>query len=382
MTTHVPAARCWAEIDCAALRHNAAVAQELAGPAASILAIVKADGYGHGMVPVAREFAAGTGESLFGVANIAEAAQLQAHLPAARITILSPALPEERAEIVRHRWLPWLSSVEEAADYARLAVACHGERAAPFEVEIKVDTGMGRMGVLEDGLATLQRTIARLPSLRVTGLVTHLPVSDEDRDFTLDQLARFESLTRDESGPPPRRQAQNSAGLIAYPRGGCNVVRPGLMLYGSSPIADFQARLRPALCLKTRVTLVRDMPAGRGISYGRTFITPEAMRIGTLAAGYGDGYKRHLSNTGAAVLVRGRRCALLGRVTMDQILIDLSALPQVGAGEEVVLIGRQGSEEILAAELAARAGTIAWEIFTSLTARTARYYLDPTPEAP
>jgi alanine racemase len=379
-------ARCWAEIDCAALRHNAAVARELAGPAASILAIVKADGYGHGMVPAAREFAVGTGGSSFGVANITEAAQLQTHLPAAAITILSPALPEERAEVVRHRWLPWISSVEEAADYARLALACHGEGAAPLEVEINVDTAMGRMGVLESGLAALQQAIAHLPSLRGIGLVTHLPVSDEDHDFTVGQLAQFAALAaeaaRTQIGPLARRQARNSAGLLGYPRDGCNVVRPGLMLYGSSPLADFQARLRPALCLKTRVTLVRDLPAGRGISYGRTFITPRPMRIGTLGVGYADGYKRHLSNAGTAVLVRGRRCPVLGRVTMDQTMIDLSAWPEVEAGEEVVLLGRQGDAEILAAELAQRAGTIPWEIFTSLAPRVARYYLDPTPEAP
>ena len=387
MNVQHPVARCWAEIDCAALRHNAAVVRELVGPATSILSVVKADGYGHGMIPVARELATATGQSLFGVANIAEAALLQAHLPAARITILSPALPEERAEIVRRRWLPWISSVAEAEAYAGLARHCHGERAAvPFEVEINVDTGMGRMGVLPTELPALQDAIACLPSVRVIGLVTHLPVADEDPGFTSGQLAGFEKLAAGAAGmpanPPLRQQAQNSAGLIGYPRHGNNVVRPGLMLYGSSPIPEFQARLRPVLALKTRVTLVRELPAGHGVSYGRTFITPAAMRVGTLAAGYADGYKRHLSNTGAAVLVRGRRCPLLGRVTMDQIMIDLSALPEVEAGEEVILLGRQGKEEILAGELAARGGTIPWEIFTSLSARVTRYYLDPTPEAP
>jgi alanine racemase len=382
MKTRYPGARCWAEIDCAALRHNARVARELAGPASAVMAIVKADGYGHGMAAAAREFAAATGQPLFGVANIAEAGQLASRLPEAAITILSPALPEEREEIVRRRWLPWVSSVEEAAAYGRLATACHGESGAPFEIEVAVDTGMGRMGVLEADLQQLLDAVARMPSLRVAGILTHLPASDEDRDFTIRQLAAFESLIAAADGSPGRRHARNSAGLIAYPRDSLNTVRAGLMLYGSSPIPDFQARLRPALCLKTRLTLVRDLPAGRGISYGRTFITPRPMRIGTLAAGYGDGYKRHLSNTGASVLVRGRRCPLLGRVTMDQMMIDLSALPEAEAGEEAVLIGRQGGEEILAAELAERAGTIPWEIFTSLTSRIARYYLDPTPDGP
>ena len=380
-------ARCWAEIDCSALRRNAAAARKLAGPDAAILAIVKADGYGHGMIPVARECTAATGDSLFGVANITEAAELQANFPRAEITILSPALPDEREEIVRRRWLPWISSLEEAAAYARLALHCHGEGAAPIDVEIKVDTGMGRMGVLEAGLGGLQEGIASMPSLRVTGILTHLPVPDEDVAFTCEQLARFDALTAHDPlahgashSLGRRRHAQNSAGLIAYERAGREIVRPGLMLYGSSPIPDFQSHLRPALSLKTRVTLVRDLPAGRGISYGRSFITPHRMRIGTLAAGYADGYKRHLSNTGAEVLVRGRRCALLGRVTMDQIMIDLSALPEVEAGEEVVLLGRQAGEEIPAAELAARSGTIPWEIFTSLTPRVVRYYLNASSE--
>lgn len=377
---HFPG-RCWAEIDCAALRHNAGVVRELVGPATSILAIVKADGYGHGMIPAAREFSAATGENFFGVANTTEAAELQAHRPRAHITILSPALPVERAEIVHRRWLPWISSVEEAADYARLAAACYGPEGAPLEVEIKVDTGMGRMGVLETGLTALQDRIAALPALRMIGLVTHLPVPDEDDAFTVAQLARFDSLST-AFGPAARRHAQNSAGLIGYPRDGRNVVRPGLMLYGSSPIPEFQRRLRAPLTFKTRVALVRDLPAGHGISYGRTFVTPHPMRVGTLAVGYADGYKRHLANAGTSVLVRGRRCPLLGRVTMDQIMIDLSALPAVAAGEEVVLLGRQGDEEIPAAELAGRAGTIAWEIFTSLTHRVPRYYLDPSPDAP
>ena len=153
------------------------------------------------------------------------------------------------------------------------------------------------------------------------------------------------------------------------------MVRPGLMLYGASPVPAFKGKLRPVLALKTRVALVREMPPKWGISYGRTFTTPpRAMRVGTLAAGYADGYPRHLSNNRAEVLVRGRRCAVLGRVTMDQTMIDVDALPGVDAGEEVTLIGRQGAEEITAGELAARAGTIPWEIFTGLTTRVARVY--------
>ncbi len=362
------------------MRHNAAVAREVAGPGATLLAVVKADGYGHGMIPVARALAAGGDVAAFGVAGVAEAAHLQTALPDAPITIFSPALPEERQEAVRLGVLPWISSVEEARDYARAAEAVRGADGAPFAVEIKVDTGMGRMGVLESGLGELRRVIASLPALRLVGIVTHLPMADEDEAFNSAQMDRFKRILEeegdDELASLPRRHAQNSAGLMVHDRDGCNVVRPGLMLYGSSPIPGFQARLRPVLTLKTRVSLARDLPAGHGISYGRTFITPRRMRVGTLAAGYADGYPRHLSNAGAEVLIRGCRCPVLGRVTMDQIMVDLSVVPggAVSAGEEVVLIGRQDEEEILASELAKKAGTIAWEIFTGLTPRVARVH--------
>lgn len=372
--------RCWAEVDGAALRHNAAVARALAGPGAALLAIVKADGYGHGMIPVARELAAGGDVECFGVANVSEAARLQEALPGFNITLLSPALPGEREEIVERGLRPWVSSGEEAHAYARAAETVRGTGGAPFEVEVKVDTGMGRMGVLEEGLPALLGAIGQLPALRLTGVVTHLPSPDEDEAFTQAQLQAFGHLTG--AAPAARRHAQNSAGLIGYARGDCNVVRPGLMLYGSSPIPAFQARLRPVLTLKTHVTLVRDLPAGRGVSYGRTFITPGPMRVGTLAVGYADGYPRRLSNAGAEVLVRGRRCPVLGRITMDQTMIDLSALPEVAPGEEVTLIGPDGGETILAAELAARAGTIPWEIFTGLTARVGRCYNNRAADAP
>ncbi len=371
--------RCWAEVDGAALRHNAAVVREMAGRDTTILAVVKADGYGHGMVPVARALAAGGEISSFGVANVAEAAHLLAHLPGVAVTLFSPVLPDERRETVRLGVVPWISSVEEARGYAHAVASVRGEEGPPFAVEIKVDTGMGRMGVLESGLDELRRVIDRLPALRLIGLVTHLPMADEDAGYTTAQMSHFEHLLADNIPPPLpsyRRHAQNSAGLMAYAHGGCNVVRPGLMLYGSSPLPGYQARLRPVMTLKTRVSLVRDLPGGWGVSYGRTFVTSGPMRVGTLAVGYADGYPRHLSNTGAEVLVRGRRCPLLGRVTMDQIMVDLSALPEVAAGEEVVLIGKQGNEEVSAAELAGKAGTIPWEIFTGLTPRVGRYYKD------
>ena len=154
------------------------------------------------------------------------------------------------------------------------------------------------------------------------------------------------------------------------------MVRPGLMLYGCSPFPEFQSELEPVMAFKTRVTLVRSLGPGRGISYGRTFVTDRSTRVATLAAGYADGYVRHLSGTGASVLIRGRRCPLLGRVTMDQIMVDVSGVHGVEPGEEVVLFGRQKNEEIPVWEIANRAGTIPWEIFTGISRRVRRVYLE------
>ena len=173
----------------------------------------------------------------------------------------------------------------------------------------------------------------------------------------------------------PVVHVENSAGLIGFPAQAGDMVRAGLMLYGSAPRPEFQPRLRAAMTWKTRIALLRTAPAGHGISYGRTFKTVQPTRIATLAVGYADGYRRHLSGRGAEVLIGGRRCPVLGRVTMDQIVADVTALPAVEVGDEVVLMGRQGAEEIPAAELAEKAGTIAWEIFTGLGRRVERVNL-------
>ncbi len=166
-----------------------------------------------------------------------------------------------------------------------------------------------------------------------------------------------------------------SAGTLAFADPPFDIVRAGIMLYGISPLPEFQKLLRPVMTWKTRIALIRDMPAGHGISYGRTFITPREMRVATLSAGYADGYPRHLSNRDAAVLVRGKRCPLLGRVTMDLMMIDVSHIDDAAVDDEVVLMGRQGDEEISATELAERANTISWEIMTRIGSRVRRVYV-------
>jgi alanine racemase len=361
--------RCWAEVDQNALRHNAAVVRERIGRDVQLLAVVKANGYGHGMVGVAKALAEDA--QFFGVANLEEATVLRREV-SQPIIVLGPALPEERVPMAEGRFIPSISTIEEAQDFDRAA------KGSPVAINFVIDTGMGRMGVPQAEAAKLFKKIAALPNIRVHSLSTHLPVSNEDADFTRAELLQFSEVVKKLHAEFPgdyKAHALPSAGVLAFTDPPFDIVRAGLMLYGISPFPEFQKLLRPVLTWKTRIALIRDMPSGHGISYGRTFITPREMRVATLSAGYADGYPRHLSNREAAVLVRGRRCALLGRVTMDLMMIDVSHLSEAEVGDEVVLLGRQRGEEISATELAERAGTISWEIVTRIGSRVRRVYV-------
>jgi len=360
--------RCWAEIDRSALRQNASVVRERIG-SAQLLAVVKANGYGHGMVGVAEALA--NDAQLFGVANLEEAIALRERLDHP-IIILGPALPEERLTIAQRSFIPSVSVFEEAQEFDRLA------RDTPVAINFKVDTGMGRMGAPESEALEVFKKVSALPKIKIHSVSTHLPVSDEDAEYTRDELRRFGKIVSQFRAEVPddyKAHRLQSAGLLAFANPTFDIVRAGLMLYGISPLPGFERLLKPVMTWKTRIALVRDMPKGSSISYGRTFITPRRMRVATLSAGYADGYPRHLSNREAAVLVRGQRCALLGRVTMDLVMIDVSHIEDADVGDEVVLMGRQGDQEISATELAERAGTITWEITTRIGSRVRRVYI-------
>ncbi len=374
--------RCWAEIDLAAMAQNAQIAREAI--AGEIMAILKANAYGHGLLPVAGVLA--THAAFLGVATLAEALELRAHLgPAQPVFLLSPALPEERAAIVENGFVPGLSTLEEARDFNAIA----GRLERKFNAHLVIDTGMGRMGFTDSSLPEFLAAHGSLAHLSISGIASHLSSADEDPAFTFEQIGRFEHHleTCVAAGLRPAWiHLANSAGILGFAGhlpetgdGTRRLARPGLMLYGVSPLPEHQPKLTPALSLKTRVTLQRDLPRGSSISYGHTFrTTRDTTRTATLGVGYGDGYPRHLSSceAGVDVLIRGRRCPLLGRVTMDQVVVDVSGLPEPPrAGEEAVLIGGQGEETITATELAGKGGTIPWEIFTGITARVPRIYL-------
>ncbi len=357
--------RAWAEIDLSAMRRNLAFARQ-AGRA-EVMAVVKAGAYGHGLEEIARVLA-GDGIAFFGVANVGEARRIRDAGVDTPIYLLGATWSEERAEIVARGWTPCVSSLDEARHFEALAAAA-GRR---LKVHLAVDTGMGRGGFVAEHVVEAMREIESLPHLEIEGIGSHLPSADEDEDFTRRQFARFQRIVDSLGGASRFRWIHlcNSAGLLGYDRGPCNLSRPGLMLYGVSPISRFQERLATVMTLKSRVTLVRTLPAGHGVSYGGEYVTTRATRVATIGVGYGDGYPRHLSGQGADVWIRDRRFPIIGRVTMDQIMVDVTDDPQVSEGDEVELFGAH----LPVTEIAAKAGTIVWEILTGITPRVRRVH--------
>jgi len=360
-------ARVWAEVDLDALRANARFARERAG--CPVMAVVKAGAYGHGLERIAVALA-DEGVAFLGVAHAGEARRLADAGIETPLYLLGPTWEEEREEIAVRRWTPCLSSFEEARHFDTLASA----RARPLRVHLAVDTGMGRGGFLPEDLPAVLEEMTRLPSLEVDGVGTHLASADEDPAFTQAQIVAFRHALKTLGGAERFRwrHLANSAGLLRHECGECNLARPGLILYGVSPFArEADTDLRPVMTLKARVTLVRTLPAGHGISYGRTFVTTHPTRVATIGAGYGDGYPRQITGHGGEVHIRGVRCPLLGRVTMDQIMVDVTGAPLVVVGDEVELFGGN----VPVGEVAARADTIPWEILTRITPRVERVYL-------
>jgi len=333
------------------------------------MAVVKAGAYGHGLEPVSEVFA-DCGVAFLGVANVGEARRITATGVTTPIYLLGPTWAGERAEIVEHhdQWVPCLSTLEEARHFDELA----RKAGVRLKSHLAVDTGMGRGGFLADELPEILETLEACTGLKIHGIGSHLPSADEDPEFTRRQFARFDALV-DSLGGTNRfawRHLANSAGLLGYESGCCNLVRPGLMLYGVSPLPEFQEKLRAVMTLTSRITLVRTLPPGHGVSYGREFVTEAPTRVATVGIGYGDGYPRHLSGNQAEVWARGRRLPVIGRVTMDQTMLDATDAPDLREGDEVELFG----PKIPVAEVASKAGTIAWEVLTGITPRVVRIY--------
>lgn len=371
------ARRCWAEVDLDALRENLAWIRVHAGPSVKIMTVVKADAYGHGLKQIA-SLLMQSGTDVFGVANLAEAEAIRSVGRGWPILMLGACLPDEVERAVRDGVMPTVSSLAEARRFS--TVAKRLKRIA--RMHLKVDTGMGRLGAPPESVPDLLAQITRLPNLQVCGLYTHYSTVEDDARYSLRQGRGFQQVV--EALLKAGRvfeylHANNSGAVLLEPASNFNTIRPGLLVYGIAPpgtrpvLTALTRKLHPALSWKCRVSFVKAAPKGTPLSYGRTFVTPRRMKIATITAGYGDGYLRAGSNR-ARVLIRGVRCPVLGRITMDQMLVDVSRLPRVAAGDEVVLIGRQGRESIQAAEVADWCGTVPWEVLTNITYRVPRIY--------
>jgi len=359
--------RCWVEVDGRALRHNYKILRRLIPRNTRVMAVVKANAYGHGLVATAREFQT-IGTDCLGVANTAEGILLREAGITLPIFLLSATLPEEMGDAVRHALTLTLSSYPEARTLDRIARRLGDQARAHF----KVDTGMGRLGCWHPHARKELARIRSLPGVSVTGLCTHFASADDDADFTQAQWQAIAPLFAE--NPTMERHAANSPAVTRRYGFHADLVRLGLALYGVAPNpTDRDLGLRPVLTWKSRVTLIHEVGRSRTVSYGATYRVPSTQRQAVVSMGYGDGYFRLHSNA-SHLLVRGVRCPIRGRVTMDQIILDVTRVPGCRVGDEVVALGSQGGEEIQARELALQAQTIPWEILTNIGARVPRLY--------
>jgi len=378
----------WVEIDTAALAANLAVLRRTAGPGVALLPVVKADAYGHGMVPVARTLAAAGADGLC-VATLDEAIVLDEAGVGAPLLVLYPVPPSGVGEAAR-RGIGLAAGTGTALD-GLLAAAVAAGLADRLSIELEIETGLGRGGVAPEEAVDAARAILATGA-RIGGVWSHLQEAEVE-DLTAAQITRFEDAVGRLAGAGidvPRRHLAASAGILLGTVPRYDAVRPGLATYGLIPdelaaagigledLLPGARELRPILSLRARPVRVTDLPAGHGVSYGPTWRAPVPSRIATLPLGYGDGWPRSLSNR-AEVLVRGQRVPVVGNVAMDATMIDVSLVPgpPVDIDEEVVLIGRQGAAEITAAEVARWRTTNSWEVVTAMSARLTRVYDAP-----
>ncbi|MCS1411244.1 MAG: Alanine racemase 1 [Verrucomicrobia subdivision 3 bacterium] len=370
--------RVWAEIDLEALANNLRWIRYGMGDAFDVITVVKADAYGHGLPQIAGCLMQ-SGTHALGVANLDEASAVRSVGSGWPILMLGACFGKaEFEELCHDDVIATISSSSEADELS--AVACKREK--DVLVHLKVDTGMSRLGVAPERSLSLARQIVELPRLELEGVFTHLSVSEDEDEFTHEQLGRFRRCISHlrENGLTLRKvHVMNSGGIAYGPAPVGNMVRPGLLVYGivppgrRKPVIDWLGRLKPALSLKTRVGLVKKIGTGTSVSYGRVFVSPETRKVATICAGYGDGILR--SGSGCLeVLIRGQRCRVLGNITMDQTIVDVSRVTDAQRGDEVVIIGEQGGSLITALEAAAACETIPWEILTSITQRVPRIY--------
>jgi alanine racemase len=365
-----PARPTWVEIDLDAVANNVRLLVDIAKPS-KIMAILKADAYGHGMVKVARTVL-NNGGSWVGVATLGEAIKLRKSGIDAPILVLSYMPAWQAHEAIRYNISATIFTEELARAFSQAGEDLNKQALA----HVKVDSGMGRLGLLPHEVLPFLEKLARLPGLHVEGLYTHFGTADDDVPYAYEQLRRFNELLAqlDEANLRPRLvHAANTAGILNLPESHFDMARPGIGIYGLPPSANVMLPkgFKPALTFKSTVGQVKTLPPDSPIGYGATYRTQGEETIAIIPVGYADGFRR-APNTWGEVLVKGQRAPLVGRVSMDQSAINVSHIPNVRQGDEVVLIGRQGEAEITAEEVAASLGTINYEVVSELLARIPR----------
>ena len=368
----------WVEINLANLKENVQFIMKKMTPSAKIMAVVKADAYGHGLIPIARELVR-LGVPALGVGSVEEGIvvreKVSAHIP---VVLLLGCFPEESAACLRYRLTPVLYSLEVAQKLHRAAQL----RKTHIPVHIKIDTGMGRLGVPWSEFEEFFQKILLLNGLKITGLTSHFGQADEkERSYNQLQWKRFAAVLErvHQAGIElTENHMANSAALLNYKQSHLQYIRPGILLYGCNPTVPASGtrpiKVKPVMTLKSRILQIKQIPAGVEVSYGGTYITASAENVAVIPVGYANGYPRILSNRGE-VLIRGHRFPVIGRVCMNLIIVRVNPAIGCQAGEEVVLIGSQGRESLTADELAQKAETIPYELLCLLGRLNPRKYL-------
>lgn len=364
----------WVTVNLDALAWNVRQVRLLVGKQKKILAVVKADGYGHGAVACSERLVAAGADQL-GVATVEEGAQLRQAGLKVPIVMFGISQPHEAEAIVKLKLQPTVVSIAQARLLQQAAQKHHYQ----LPVHLKIDTGMGRIGSQPQEAMKIVRQLNRLANIKMVGCYTHFAHADgRDKKLLNQQLAKLKSVIAALKAGNLTSilvHAANSAAVMETPQAYFDMVRPGLMLYGLYPSQRFKKKikLKPVLSWLTRIVQVKDVPAGTGISYGHTYITKQAATIATLPVGYADGFSRLLSNQGQ-VLVRGTLCPVVGRVCMDMCMIDVTTVQGVKPGDKVVLIGKQHQQELTADMMAEKRSTIAYEVVTGIGKRVPRLY--------
>jgi len=361
------------EVDLGALEFNYRQIRKRIPEGVKLLAVVKADAYGHGAIPVSLKLEK-LGVEYLGVAITEEGVELRRGGVKAPILVLGGIFGGEVDQIFRFRLTPVIFRKDSLKLFSREAE----RRKRKVKVHLKVDTGMGRLGVPLSLWPDFLKEVKRFPKIEIEGILSHFSMTDEEKGYTQNQWRGFQravAIAQEMGISYQYLHMASSATLTAFPAYSAKLVRPGIMLYGSYPSPTFQAPipLKPVMTLKTRIHFLKPVPSGTRISYGGTFTTKRESFIATLPIGYADGYSRHLSNHGE-VLIHGKRAPVVGKVCMDFIMVDVTDIPHVSVGDEVVLMGRQGREQITAEEIAEKINSISYEVLCLIGKRVPRIY--------